>query len=273
MEDDNTSRVRIIDSTLNKHDSEDSIDSRVDIYSYDNDRSGNPEDKIYQINHDNLYYKNEHLSQGRFKDDSTEPIKIFFKNIPREMNTKDVSSFFSKYGKLKYIRVPYSMKKKRNMGYGNLVFEDRSLAKMLLSQEKYLKIENKLIELSELEPRKKKKKTISEGDLESRRKISNPIYFPSGKREKNREPRNLNRFGTSKRSLQGIIPIDERSDSYSKTENILNIRFHRKEQSTKPTHRKYFELRGQKIDYLFDIKNLTFNINATKNEQASNLQP
>lgn len=60
--------------------------------------------------------------------------KLFFKPLLKFMNRDEVYTGLSKLGKIIFLKVPFNMKKRKNLGYGYVVFESRILSLQLLSR-------------------------------------------------------------------------------------------------------------------------------------------
>ena len=76
-----------------------------------------------------------------------EGIKIFFKALKKTTTKTAVEKALSDLGDLRYLRFPYSKAKKRNLGYGYVVFKDSAIASHLLSVVQKIEIDGRQIEL------------------------------------------------------------------------------------------------------------------------------
>ena len=72
---------------------------------------------------------------------------IFFKCLKKTTTPDTIRQVFSRFGKLAYVQLPYNKVKKRNIGYGYVVFYHRSVGKYLVEQVKAINIDGKLINI------------------------------------------------------------------------------------------------------------------------------
>lgn len=73
--------------------------------------------------------------------------KVFFKCLPRSITKGEVQSQFSNFGRVIQIRMPYSKKKQKFIGYGFAHFSDESIAQHLINNVRNLTIHGKQIAL------------------------------------------------------------------------------------------------------------------------------
>src|SRR3990167_2087551 len=72
-------------------------------------------------------------------------LKLFFKPLDKRTTKDGVQSVLSRYGTISYLRVPFSKKKNKNLGYGFVVFEDQQVAHSILLMGKQISIEGKMV--------------------------------------------------------------------------------------------------------------------------------
>ena len=73
--------------------------------------------------------------------------KVFFKCLPRTITKEEVLEQFTKYGRVLQLRLPYSKKKQKYIGYGYVVFEQEMVAVQLIKITKQLVLGGKPINL------------------------------------------------------------------------------------------------------------------------------
>ncbi len=73
--------------------------------------------------------------------------KVFFKCLPRSITKEEVYLQFSKFGHILQIRLPYSKKKQKFIGYGYVLYGDEKTAHYLINVIKSLTICGKQISL------------------------------------------------------------------------------------------------------------------------------
>lgn len=78
-------------------------------------------------------------------------VKVFFKSLKKSTTKTSVAQVLSTFGELKYIRLPYSKLKKKNLGYGYVIFQDSEVTEHVLNNIQTVSIDNKLIELRRFE--------------------------------------------------------------------------------------------------------------------------
>ena len=95
-------------------------------------------------------------------------IKIFLENLPKRASLVEIQNKLAAFGTLRYLRVPYSPQKRKNLGYGQVVFEDQELAKRLAQQKATFTIFDRVVNLSSFVSRNTKKKEFFQ---------ANPVKF------------------------------------------------------------------------------------------------
>ena len=60
--------------------------------------------------------------------------KVFFKNVPKNLSVEEVTECLAALGPISHLRVPFSVQKAKNMGYGYVAFKDEDLNHWLISQ-------------------------------------------------------------------------------------------------------------------------------------------
>ena len=74
--------------------------------------------------------------------------KLFFKPLNKHTSKGTILSTISKFGRVEYLRVPFSNKKRKNLGYGFVVFESQEVANMLCDHQIKTKIDDKIVGFS-----------------------------------------------------------------------------------------------------------------------------
>ncbi len=82
------------------------------------------------------------------KSQKDQNVKVFFKSLKKSTTLESVVSALSQFGQLKYVRLPFSKTKKRNMGYGYAIYEDASDAIGLLRTSKQVLVDGKPVAIS-----------------------------------------------------------------------------------------------------------------------------
>lgn len=72
-------------------------------------------------------------------------VKLFFKPLNKRASRDDVHSVLSKLGAINFLRVPFSQKKGKNLGYGFVIFESRDLAFRLIDQTITVELQGKIL--------------------------------------------------------------------------------------------------------------------------------
>jgi RNA recognition motif-containing protein len=60
--------------------------------------------------------------------------KVFFKNVPKNLSVEEVTEFLAALGPISHLRVPFSVQKAKNMGYGYVAFKEEDINLWLISQ-------------------------------------------------------------------------------------------------------------------------------------------
>ena len=107
-------------------------------------------------------------------------VKVFFKGLKKTTTFETVCEAFGQLNRIKYMRFPFSVLRKKNMGYGFVIFEDQEFAASLIHEIGFVEIEGARVCLSEFRKesraemrtlgRKENKKPVPaalEGKLES----------------------------------------------------------------------------------------------------------
>ena len=96
-------------------------------------------------------------SEPAQKQTKKKEIRVFFKSLRKRTDQAAIEQVFSKYGELQLVRLPFSETKKKNLGYGFVVFKDQEIGMDLIAHVKRLKIEGKIIKLREFDVNRQKK--------------------------------------------------------------------------------------------------------------------
>lgn len=73
--------------------------------------------------------------------------RVFFKPLKKSTTKDTVTRVFSQFGKLQYIRLPFSKRQGKNLGYGYAVFEDDNVSTTLIDQIRQIEIDGKVVRL------------------------------------------------------------------------------------------------------------------------------
>ena len=84
-------------------------------------------------------------------------VRVFFKSLRKRTDQAAIEQVFSKYGELQMVRLPFSETKKKNLGYGYVVFKDQEIGMDMILHVKRVKIEGKIIKLREFDVNRQKK--------------------------------------------------------------------------------------------------------------------
>ena len=98
-----------------------------------------------------------HNSQPNPKPAKKKEIRVFFKSLRKRTDQAAIEQVFSKYGDLQLVRLPFSETKKKNLGYGYVVFKDQEIGMDMILHVKRVKIEGKIIKLREFDVNRQKK--------------------------------------------------------------------------------------------------------------------
>lgn len=71
-------------------------------------------------------------------------IKLFFKPLQKKASREEVYSGLARLGTVTFFRVPFSTKKRKNLGYGFVTFESRELALSLIEKNVPVEIKEKI---------------------------------------------------------------------------------------------------------------------------------
>lgn len=97
--------------------------------------------------------------------------KLFFKPLNKHSTREQVLQSLEKFGKVEYLRVPYSNKKKKNLGYGFVMFQSQKVSDFLCEHQIRTKIDDKIVGFSKFDIQKFKSKghnsdkSLSEDDF------------------------------------------------------------------------------------------------------------
>lgn len=119
--------------------------------------------------------------------------KIFFKPLNKNTSRESIISCLERFGKVEYLRVPYSNKKRKNLGYGFVIFESNSISDLLCRHKIKTKIDDKIVGFSRFDVLKYKSKNMdSEASSEPVEEGLDDLKLPSNKsRADNMEKMNI----------------------------------------------------------------------------------
>lgn len=72
---------------------------------------------------------------------------VFVKNLKKTTRREIISREFSKHGRIAHIQLPFNAKKRRNLGYCYLVYQDDGVAKYLIETLREVVLEDKMVAL------------------------------------------------------------------------------------------------------------------------------
>lgn len=102
--------------------------------------------------------------------------KLFIKPLNKHSSKDTILSAISKFGRVEYLRVPFSSKKRKNLGYGFVVFESLQVTNMLCDHQIKTKIDDKIVGFSRFDVQQyKSKKAILSSCSDSDLGIRNDI--------------------------------------------------------------------------------------------------
>lgn len=84
--------------------------------------------------------------------------KLFFKPLNKHSTREHILTCLEKFGKIEYLRVPYSNKKRKNLGYGFVVFESQTTSELLHRHQIKTKIDDKIVGFTRFDMLKYKSK-------------------------------------------------------------------------------------------------------------------
>lgn len=84
--------------------------------------------------------------------------KLFFKPLNKHSTRERILTCLEKFGRVEYLRVPYSNKKRKNLGYGFVVFESQTTSELLHRHQIKTKIDDKVVGFSRFDMLKYKSK-------------------------------------------------------------------------------------------------------------------
>lgn len=84
--------------------------------------------------------------------------KLFFKPLNKHSTREEVLHILERFGRVDYLRVPYSNKKRKNLGYGFVVFQSQRVADFLCDHKIKTKIDDKIVGFSKFDIQKFKNK-------------------------------------------------------------------------------------------------------------------
>jgi len=152
--------------------------------------------------------------------------KLFFKPLNKRTTKEDVSQILSKLGQLSYLRIPYSLKKRKNLGYGFVIYKNEDISAALISNHINILIDGSAVRFSRFDYVKYKAKGYNAMDgnsdlstSEQRALIKKPIL--DGSKLANR-PLSTTHQGFSFDFRHFTRPIDKKYYSGNNTANLAN---------------------------------------------------
>lgn len=107
------------------------------------------------------------LGRGRArpKAEFVRSIKLFFKPLNKKTTKDAVLNQLSLLGSINFLRVPYSQKKKKNLGYGLVVFESKLLSLRLARNELDVEIDGRQVAFERFDLQKFKSKATDKNNV------------------------------------------------------------------------------------------------------------
>ena len=87
-------------------------------------------------------------------------VKIYLKGLPKKATRADILATFSEFGSLSYIKLPFSAKSGRNMGYGYIVFSNQLDGIHLVENVRSVRVMKKSVEVSYKLPKPRGSKDV-----------------------------------------------------------------------------------------------------------------
>lgn len=104
---------------------------------------------------------------GRQREEFARGIKLFFKPLNKKTTRDGVMRQLSELGSVSFLRVPFSQKKRKNLGYGFVVFESKRLTLRLMRNELKVDIDGKAQTFEEFDLQKFKYRPQEDGQEEA----------------------------------------------------------------------------------------------------------
>jgi hypothetical protein len=101
-------------------------------------------------------------------------VKVFFKGLKKTTTLETVSEVFGRLNTIKYIRFPFSVVRKKNMGYGFIIFEDQNFAMNLIHAIGFIEVDGAKVQLSEFR-KESRAEMRNKGHKEKTPKVSNTL--------------------------------------------------------------------------------------------------
>lgn len=105
--------------------------------------------------------------------------KLFFKPLNKHSTRDHVLTCLEKFGRVEYLRVPFSNKKRKNLGYGFVMFESKQLSDLLCRHQIKTKIDDKIVGFSKFDMLKFKCKKKDSESSSSAEEMGLNIGLPS----------------------------------------------------------------------------------------------
>ena len=163
---------------------------------------------------------------------------IFLKALKKSTTPQAVNGSLSRFGKIVHIRMPFNIKKKQNIGFAHVFFQDARTAKWLLQVVKEVEVDCKSIKISPFYLTKELKSTPPVRKTSCRESEERPTNCPEGYQLSQMNPKNEGR------GRGGLY----RSMADEKGTCCLQLPW-----SVKPTCRRYWENDNRK-DKMYRVR-------------------
>ena len=202
---------------------------------------------------------------------------IFFKCLKKTTTPETIREVFSQFGHLVYVQLPYNKVKRRNIGYGYVVFDDNNLGQYLVEKVKSVIIDDKTIVLTTFVEKRdlmkmkdiekkynfNKINTELQGDIVMKQPFEKSIR--SSKAEAEGQPNEFQRRLANDYEQFDCRSMKQEEDQSTKSdvESIIYLGSSRHQHhSSKPTSSAYFKIERDSY-YVHEVSNLKFR---TENE-------
>ena len=184
--------------------------------------------------------------------------KVFFKNVPKNLSVEEVTDLLTTLGPISHLRVPFSIQKAKNMGYGYVAFKEEDLNLWLISQNPAIYfLEKRIIfskhqnSLKRIGKRNKKLENLAQSAGTKPKSLDGPTYV-AGKTEI-KVPDN--------RISLSYLPSTNAPEGGEEEEIVLH-RF-------RPTQRNYFIDSGFRSELLHLSNNIRLRVLTRKRSSIS----
>lgn len=97
-------------------------------------------------------------SRQTLQTEDTRGLKLFFKPLNKKTTRDTVMNSLAHFGMINFLRVPFSQKKRKNLGYGFVVFQSNDLALRMINNDHTVEIDGKILNFEKFDIKKFKNK-------------------------------------------------------------------------------------------------------------------